>query len=283
MLELQLLYGLWIAWPETWTQGSCYPKIFSHTTKRILLTRLSKCLTEINILFSDGFLRTVVLVSGGAWAGVSPHGLYLILVLSHQPTPLAGAHFRTSILAHHLSASWRPFLQTGKGSSDLPSYLLGLSPIPWQASSSLMQGNKFAPWFLLSGRLPPPRIGPSRGDKHHISGKDPPTSSHVAGHDSPESKTEASLEPRFPRGLALHHSVRFGTCSGFVLAAAEYGVKWGHFLFFFYLLMAPSRMLNQYIWARKNESGILPMRYKVWKESWCPSRKGYSGEVGLQV
>lgn len=122
MLELQLLYGLWIAWPETWTQGSCYPKIFSHTTKRILLTRLSKCLTEINILFSDGFLRTVVLVSGGAWAGVSPHGLYLILVLSHQPTPLAGAHFRTSILAHHLSASWRPFLQTGKeGSSDLPS------------------------------------------------------------------------------------------------------------------------------------------------------------------
>lgn len=113
-----------------------------------------------------------------------------------------------------------------------------------------MQGNKFAPRFLLSGRLPPPGMGPSRGDKHPISGKDPPTSSHVARHDSPESKTETSLEPRFPRGLALHHSVRFGTCSGFVLAAAEYWVKWGYF--FIYWWHHLKCLINTYELERMN-------------------------------
>lgn len=60
-------------------------------------------------------------VSSGAWEAAKPDGLYLFLVLSRQPTPLAGAHFHASILAHYLPASWRPFLQAGKeGSGNLP-------------------------------------------------------------------------------------------------------------------------------------------------------------------
>lgn len=54
--------------------------------------------------------------------GSRAHGLYLTFVLFQQPTSLAGAHFHTSILAHHLSTSIQLFLQVGnEDPSDLPS------------------------------------------------------------------------------------------------------------------------------------------------------------------
>lgn len=52
-------------------------------------------------------------MSGGAQEAAGPHGLYLSFMLFQQPIPFAGAHFCTSILAHHLSTSMQLLLQVG--------------------------------------------------------------------------------------------------------------------------------------------------------------------------
>lgn len=70
-------------------------------------------LREINVLFFDGFLWLIVLMSGAAQEAAGPHGLYFTFMLFQQPNPLAGAYFHTSILAHHLSTTIQVLLQVG--------------------------------------------------------------------------------------------------------------------------------------------------------------------------